>query len=165
MVQSAMQGAVAPLSLQLDSVIALLKASASPSTSTVVTLPSPTTVARLHARVGTRQKLGMNRETGRLLTGVDHLKQSIADIIYTRKGARLMRRGYGSALFERVDRTPTDSVKVGIIADVADALDQWEPRLQLARVQLTGSIDQQTNGQGQCKIIGNYLGAGVEVAV
>ena len=163
MVQSAMQGAVAPLSLQLDSVIALLKASASPSTSTGVTLPSPTTLARIQARLGTQQRLGMNRETGRLLAGVDHLKQSIADIIHTRIGSRVMRREFGSALFERVDRPQMDAIKVGIIADVAEALERWEPRLKLIRVQLLGSIEQQAHGQGLCKIVGEYLGSNVEL--
>jgi phage baseplate assembly protein W len=39
---------------------------------------------------------GMNRNTGRKLSGVDHLRQSIVDILTTPIGSRVMRRDYGS---------------------------------------------------------------------
>ena len=37
----------------------------------------------------------MNRNTGKAITGVAHLTQSVADILLTPIGSRVMRRGYG----------------------------------------------------------------------
>ena len=47
--------------------------------------------------------MGMNVLNGRSLTGLDHLKQSIADILNTPIGSRVMRRDYGSKLFSLID--------------------------------------------------------------
>ncbi|NBO96416.1 MAG: phage baseplate protein, partial [Betaproteobacteria bacterium] len=40
--------------------------------------------------------LGINAQTGQPLAGIDHLRQSIRDILTTRIGTRVMRRDYGS---------------------------------------------------------------------
>ena len=50
------------------------------------------------------QTSGMNRHTGKALDGFNHLRQSVADILSTRKGTRVMRREYGSDLAGLVDR-------------------------------------------------------------
>ncbi|NYZ70451.1 baseplate assembly protein W, partial [Endozoicomonas sp. SM1973] len=47
---------------------------------------------------------GTHRLTGKPLSNLDHLRQSITDILTTRIGTRLMRRDYGSRLPELVDR-------------------------------------------------------------
>lgn len=39
---------------------------------------------------------GMNSETGKTISGIEHLKQSIVDILTTPVGTRVMRRDYGS---------------------------------------------------------------------
>ena len=39
---------------------------------------------------------GINATTGAALSGMDHLRQSIRDILTTRVGTRVMRRAYGS---------------------------------------------------------------------
>ena len=41
---------------------------------------------------------GMHRTTGAGLSGIEHLRQSIADILTTPLGTRLQRRTYGSLL-------------------------------------------------------------------
>ncbi len=51
--------------------------------------------------------MGMNAATGRNLTGLDHLHQSIADILSTPIGTRVMRRDYGSRLPELIDAPMT----------------------------------------------------------
>lgn len=48
--------------------------------------------------------IGMNAKTGKALGGVEHLKQSIRDIVTTPLGSRVMRRDYGCGLYELVDR-------------------------------------------------------------
>ena len=167
-VQSALSGAVTPLSSKLDTVIGLLS-SASPAstsrTSTGVTLPNATTVARITAISARKQAQGMNAQTGRLLTGLDHLKQSIADILHTRIGSRVMRRTYGSNLFERIDQPQNDLTRVGIIADIAEAIDKWEPRFRLTQVKLAGTAEEQNNGKLFCTIVGAYQGAEISVGV
>ncbi|MCE1782060.1 baseplate assembly protein, partial [Enterobacter hormaechei] len=47
--------------------------------------------------------LGMNRQTGRSLTDLDHVRQSVSDILLTPVGSRLERRTYGSLLPELID--------------------------------------------------------------
>ena len=73
--------------------------------------------------------MGMNAETGRELTGLEHLKQSIADILNTPIGSRVMRRDYGSRLFELIDAPINRSTVVDIVAETAEALMKWEDRL------------------------------------
>lgn len=57
----------------------------------------------------------MDRNTGKKLDETAHIKQSIADILQTPKGSRVMRREYGSQLFELLDR-PMNSVLIMQIA-------------------------------------------------
>ncbi len=87
---------------------------------------------------------GFDAATGAALTGVDHLRQSIKDILTTPLGSRVMRRDYGSRIFTLIDRP----VNAGWVADAyaytAEALDQWEPRFRLQNVSLT-----QINSEGR----------------
>lgn len=79
---------------------------------------------------------GVNRKTGAALAGIAHLKQSIIDILTTPIGTRVMRREYGSRLFELVDAPMNSATIIDIVAATAEALDKWEPRLRLDRVEL-----------------------------
>ena len=72
------------------------------------------------------------------LSGDAHLAQSIADILSTPLGSRVMRRNYGSLLFELIDRPINGAARMLIHAATAIALRRWEPRLQLTRVTLQG---------------------------
>lgn len=79
---------------------------------------------------------GLDATTGKPLSGIEHLKQSIRDILATRIGTRVMRRDYGSRVPELIDRPITPALAVELYAAVAEALDAWEPRLKLARVRV-----------------------------
>ncbi|WP_176692444.1 GPW/gp25 family protein [Bartonella schoenbuchensis] len=79
----------------------------------------------------------MNCETGKSMVGVDHLRQSIMDILTTRIGTRVMRRDYGSRVLDLIDDPVNETFKVDIYAAVAEALDRWEPRFKLKQVNLT----------------------------
>ena len=72
--------------------------------------------------------------TGKPLSGVAHLRQSIRDILTTPLGSRVMRREYGSRLFDLVDAPLNDATIIDIFAATAEALLRWEPRLQVQRV-------------------------------
>lgn len=78
---------------------------------------------------------GMNAHTGRSLSGPDHLKQSIRDILATPVGSRVLCRDYGSRLHQIVDAPSNHATFLRIYAATADALARWEPRFKLRRVQ------------------------------
>lgn len=80
--------------------------------------------------------IGLNRGTGRSIADIDHLRQSVADILTTPIGTRVMRRSYGSLLFELIDQPDNGATRVKIYAATAGALMKWERRIKLSRVQL-----------------------------
>ncbi|GKS79133.1 MULTISPECIES: GPW/gp25 family protein [Wolbachia] len=80
---------------------------------------------------------GMNSETGKTISGIEHLKQSIVDILTTPIGTRVMRRDYGSRLFELIDHPIVPGFAQELYAAVAEALEKWERRFKLKRVQIT----------------------------
>jgi phage baseplate assembly protein W len=80
----------------------------------------------------------MNRETGGAINDLDSITQSIADILTTRIGTRVMRREYGSLLPELVDQPFNDATRLRVYAATAMAVMRWEPRISLSRVQFSG---------------------------
>ncbi|MFZ6772308.1 GPW/gp25 family protein [Undibacterium sp. SXout7W] len=78
----------------------------------------------------------MNISTGERIAGLAHLRQSIADILTTPIGARVMRRDYGSLLFELIDQPHNGATQVRLYAATAEALLKWEPRIKLTQVKL-----------------------------
>ena len=85
---------------------------------------------------------GMNASDGTALDGTAHLAQSIADILSTPLGSRVMRRDYGSFLFDLVDQPLNAAVRMLIHAATALAIRRWEPRLKVTRVTMsTGGSD------------------------
>ncbi|WP_306094972.1 GPW/gp25 family protein [Qipengyuania flava] len=82
--------------------------------------------------------IGINATTGKRLEGDAHLAQSIGDILSTPLGSRVMRRDYGSLLFELIDKPVNGAIRMLMHAATAIALRRWEPRLRLTRVSLEG---------------------------
>lgn len=82
--------------------------------------------------------IGMSATTGKTLSDTAHLAQSIADILTTPLGSRVMRRDYGSLLFDLIDRPVNSAMRLLLQAATAVALKRWEPRLRLTRVTLQG---------------------------
>ena len=97
--------------------------------------------------------MGMNALNGRSLTGLEHLKQSIADILNTPIGSRVMRRDYGSKLFSLIDAPLNRGTLVDIYAATAEALMKWEARLVVSAVDITSA----QLGQITLKITGKYV--------
>lgn len=77
---------------------------------------------------------GMDRTTGKALAGVDHLKQSIRDIMMTAPETRVMRREYGCGVRNLVDAPLNAQTLTAFYAAAAAALDKYEPRLRVSRV-------------------------------
>lgn len=82
--------------------------------------------------------MGMNRQNGTALNTPDHIRQSVGHILTTPLGSRLMNRAYGSKLFQLTDAPLNPSTKLQMIAATAEALAQWEPRIQVNTVQVQG---------------------------
>jgi len=85
---------------------------------------------------------GMNNISGKTIEGDEHLKQSIADILLTPLGSRVMRRDYGSALFSLIDQGDNEITRLRLMSAAVTALWKWEPRITPSSVTLT------RNGQG-----------------
>lgn len=79
---------------------------------------------------------GVSAMTGRALSGREHLRQSIRDILTTPLGSRVMRRDYGSRIFDLIDGPLTRGHVAAIIAASAEALDRWEPRFRVRRIRV-----------------------------
>ncbi len=77
---------------------------------------------------------GMDAVTGKPLSGLDHLRQSIADILSTPIGTRVGRRDYGSLLPDLLDQPMNAGGRMRLIAATALALLRWEPRIRLTNV-------------------------------
>lgn len=86
-----------------------------------------------------RAMTGMDATTGRTLSGIDHLRQSIRDILTTPIGTRVMRRDYGSRLYRLVDAPMNSGTILDLYAATAEALATWEPRVELKSVALASA--------------------------
>lgn len=85
----------------------------------------------------------MNRHTGQRIGNDAHLRQSIADILTTPVGTRVMRREYGSMIPELIDQPMNEGTTLRIYAATVYAIISNEPRLQVNQVRLS------INDQGQ----------------
>ena len=81
--------------------------------------------------------IGINRNTGTALSDNAHLAQSITDILSTPIGTRIMRRDYGSMLFDLIDQPLNAITRALVFAATALALKIWEPRIRITRVALS----------------------------
>ncbi len=95
---------------------------------------------------------GMNAQTGKSLSGINHLRQSLVDILTTPIGTRVMRRDYGSRLYELVDNPMNQYLVVQIYAATAEAIQRWEPRFNLTRV----VVDTLKPGHVELSLEGRY---------
>lgn len=90
----------------------------------------------------------MDARTGQPLSGNAHLAQSIGDILSTPLGSRVMRRDYGSLLFDLIDQPINAAVRMLMHAATAIALRRWEPRLRLTRVRLSAGPNSVNAAEG-----------------
>lgn len=84
--------------------------------------------------------IGMNASDGTAITGAARRAQSIADILSTPLGTRVMRREYGSLVFELID-LPLNATTVMLLrAATAIAIRRWETGFRITRVMLSGDF-------------------------
>lgn len=105
--------------------------------------------------------VGLNRTTGAAMTGVEHLRQSIRDILTTSVGSRVMRPEYGSHLPRMVDLPVNKGWASAAQAEVARALGRWEPRITLSRITVLSVVD----GSVTMTLAGQYRGDDVVLEI
>ena len=104
---------------------------------------------------------GVDAQTGGPMAGAAHLRQSIRDILTTPIGSRVMRRTYGSRLFELVDAPLNGEVIARIVAAAAEAIDTWEPRYRVRRIQVAAAGEAHVS----LDLDGEYLPEGVPLSL
>ena len=99
---------------------------------------------------------GMSRNTGRRLSDIEHLWQSVEDILTTRIGSRVMRRTYGSRLPDLIDDPFNEDTRTEMISATVEAILTWEPRFEPTNVKITHAY---LDGMSRIEIdlTGNYL--------
>ena len=80
---------------------------------------------------------GLGAKDGHALDGIEHLRQSIIDILTTYPGERVMRPEYGSRVRDLIDRPVNAQWLADLYFNVAHAIARWEPRVKVQRVAAT----------------------------
>ena len=94
---------------------------------------------------------GMSDKTGQQIHYHDHLRQSINRILTTPVGSCVVRREFGSYLFELIDSATNADGLQRLRAAAAQALIRWEPRLVIERVDIVPDAE----GRVQYIIVGS----------
>ena len=109
--------------------------------------------------------VGMDTTTGRRIEGLAHLRQSVVMVLTTPIGSRVLRRDFGSRLYELLDKNITPSLKMQMYAATVEALRKWEPRLDIKRVVVDPAPDGDIQNTISLGIEGVYLPHGKPVTL
>lgn len=82
---------------------------------------------------------GMSRIDGTAISDIEHIRQSVRDILITPIGSRVIRRTYGSLLSELIDQPQNPGLKLQLMSACYTALMKWEPRILLTRIGLSST--------------------------
>jgi phage baseplate assembly protein W len=78
-----------------------------------------------------------------MVTGPEDIDRSIVMVLSTAKGERLMRPQFGCAIWDQLFE-PINANTLGLMAQgVRDAINQWEPRVELEDVKTSSDDDAQ----------------------
>lgn len=80
--------------------------------------------------------VGLNASTGGIITGWDHVVQSLQDIFHTQFGTRIMREWYGSFVPQLLGRLITPDEVIPFFAAITASIEQWEPRYRITQIQV-----------------------------
>ena len=102
---------------------------------------------------------GINRDTGKLLTGWAHVAQSLQVLFSTHYGARVMRRYFGSEVPPLLGENLTPRTILRFTYAIIVACELWEPRFRIKRVEIDlagNSVDRLRGGRLSMSIVGEY---------
>ena len=103
----------------------------------------------------------MNIITGKSISEINHLRQSISNILTTPIGSRVMRRDYGSNLFNKIDRPINGELIAEIYLDIVESLFIWEPRFEIDQV----SVQEIVKGKITIDLEGSFLSNGEKITL
>lgn len=78
--------------------------------------------------------VGIDAETGKMLTGFAHVVQSINTIFTTAFGERVMREWVGSLVPNLLGRNMTSREIVPYFASIVATIEQFEPRFRVTKI-------------------------------
>ncbi len=97
--------------------------------------------------------VGIDADTGRAISGWDHVTQSIRDIMITDLGLRPMREYYGSLVPRALGRQINRREILPVISVIISAIEVWEPRYRVLSFEISGEAIQ---GRLTIKLTGEY---------
>ena len=80
--------------------------------------------------------IGMDENTGKILEGEAHLRQSIRRITMTPIGTHPLEPEFGSRVPDLVDKPMTEETILCINSSIVEALYRWEERIESIEVML-----------------------------
>lgn len=89
----------------------------------------------------TARYTGMDPNGIGTLNDMEHLKQSIRDILTTPLASRVMRREYGSLVPDLIDEPMNDTTRLQCMSAAVIALTRWEPRIALNAIDVVWKAD------------------------
>lgn len=95
--------------------------------------------------------------TGTEVDELASIRASIATILATPVGTRVMRRDFGSHIFDLTDSPGSATGALALIAASADAIARWEPRVTLKSAHVSIGYDGATTIAVTCAVDGTDL--------
>ena len=95
----------------------------------------------------------MDMNTGKVITDIEYLRQSIWRILSTPIGERIMRPEFGSRLPDLVDHPFNASTRLAMEAATSDSLARWEPTFDIEEVE----VEMYEPGVVSIKLTGLFL--------
>ncbi len=84
----------------------------------------------------TSPSFGLNAVTGAVLTGWEHVLQSLSDIFTTGFGERIIREWYGSFVPNLLGQLITPDEVTPFFVAITSAIEQWEPRFRVTEIKV-----------------------------
>lgn len=103
---------------------------------------------------------GIDRRTGRLISGWSHVEQCLHVIFTTRFGERVMRRWFGSAVPQILGQNMVPSTVLKFWTAICIAVDLWEPRYRITQIVPAGSPEEMRRGALKFELRGVYMPRG-----
>ena len=88
----------------------------------------------------TNPSVGLDARSGLVLTGWDHVLQSLSDIFTTGFGERIIREWYGSFVPHLLGRLITPEDVTPFFVAITSAIEQWEPRYRVSEIKVLKAI-------------------------
>jgi phage baseplate assembly protein W len=101
--------------------------------------------------------IGLDRNTGRVITDWSHVVSALGDLFTTRILSRVMLRQYGSDYPDLIDAPMNDHSLLLFYSAIATSAAEWEPRVNLTDIQFVAANQ---DGQATLRMAVEYMPRG-----